>query len=74
MGCVYFFKKESLSYIKKYLDEGNNPDQPGRYIEWLYKKVPVFVYEFREKWYDIGNMDQYKKADEEYSRRRNEKI
>ncbi|MCD6423691.1 MAG: nucleotidyltransferase family protein [Elusimicrobia bacterium] len=73
-SCVYFFKKESLSYIKKYLDEGNNPDQPGRYIEWLYKKVPVFVYEFREKWYDIGNMDQYKKADEEYSRRRNEKI
>jgi len=68
-SCIYFFPKETIFLIGEYLKEGNNPDQPGRYIEWLYKKEPVYVYEFKEKWYDIGNMEQYKKADEEYSKK-----
>ncbi|RLD18420.1 MAG: nucleotidyltransferase family protein [Caldiserica bacterium] len=67
-SCIYYFPKDTIPLIKEYLSEGNNPDQPGRYIEWLYKRRPVYVYVFKEKWYDIGNMEQYKKADEEYSK------
>ncbi len=26
--------------IKTYIKEGNNPDQPGRLIQWLYPRVP----------------------------------
>jgi len=67
-SCIYYFPEDTIPLIKEYLSEGNNPDQPGRYIEWLYKRRPVYVYVFKEKWYDIGNMEQYEKADEEYSK------
>ncbi|MFH1612357.1 MAG: galactokinase [bacterium] len=60
--CIYLFPKEKLKLIKQYLKEGHNPDQPGQYIEWLYKKEAIFGFITSEKWYDIGNLEQYKKA------------
>ena len=67
-SCVYYFPGDSLKMIEEYLSEGNNPDQPGRYIAWLYKRVPVYIYQFTENWYDIGDKKQYRLADEEYQR------
>ncbi len=67
--CLYLFPKEKLHLIKRYLAQGNNPDQPGRFIQWLYKKEPVYGYIFTEKWYDIGDLNQYQEADREYRRK-----
>jgi glucose-1-phosphate thymidylyltransferase len=64
--CMYLFSKEKLSLISEYLKEGNNPDQPGRYIQWLYRKEKIYGFEFNEKWYDIGDINQYEQADKEY--------
>ncbi|MDI6641567.1 MAG: nucleotidyltransferase family protein [Elusimicrobiota bacterium] len=71
--CVYIFPKEKLYLINTYLSEGNNPDQPGRYIAWLSQREPVYGFVFKEKWYDIGDIRQYRQADEHYRRLKGEK-
>ena len=44
----------------------NKLDAPGNYIGWLAKRDKVYGFAFSEDWYDIGTMESYKKADEEY--------
>lgn len=60
---VYVFPKESLKLIREYLDNNNNPDKPGDYISWLYKKEEVYTFTFSGRWFDVGSLDQLKEAD-----------
>ena len=55
----YIYKKETLSLIHTYVEEGNNPDAPGQFIGWLVKRKPVYAYRFTGKRHDIGTMDSY---------------
>jgi len=64
--CMYIFPRKKLPLIHKYIDEGNNTDEPGRYIEWLYKCEDVFGYIFSEPWFDIGDLKQYNHANKEF--------
>lgn len=67
--CIYYFPKETLPMIKEYLDTGNIPDAPGYYIQWLYKQIPVYGYVYDGPWYDIGDIDSYNKANDDYARK-----
>lgn len=64
--CCYIFPKEKLSRVQEYLDKGNNPDAPGYYIEWLQKNDDVYGWVLPGKWFDIGNIEQFEKANLEY--------
>ncbi len=33
--ALYFYPKSAIALIKQYIAEGNNPDQPGRLVQWL---------------------------------------
>lgn len=55
--CIYFFHKESLSYLKKFLKETDKPDVSGKYIEWLIKRTYVYGHIFKGKWIDVGHKD-----------------
>jgi glucose-1-phosphate thymidylyltransferase len=68
--CMYLFSRDKLDLVKDYLREGSNPDAPGYYIQWLHKKTEVYGFVFRDKWYDIGDLRQYNKADKEYAKER----
>ena len=37
--ALYFYPKSTLPLIRQYIAEGNNPDQPGRLIQWLYPRA-----------------------------------
>lgn len=63
----YIYKKETLPLIKKYLDEGNNPDAPGFFPSWLYEKKPVYAYKFVGECYDIGTPESYKEVCEKFA-------
>ena len=63
---IYMFPKKTLSLIKKYIAQGNNPDKTGNFIEWLHKREKVYSYTTDKKWYDIGNMEQLEKANKYY--------
>jgi glucose-1-phosphate thymidylyltransferase len=52
-----------VKLVATYLDEGNVPDQPGRFVEWLYRRAPVYGYRFGGEWLDIGDREQLLEAD-----------
>ncbi len=68
---VYFLPKGKVQSIKKYIQgAGNKSDQPGFYVSWMCKNDKVYGLAFHEDWYDIGDIDSYRKADEEYLKKR----
>jgi len=30
--------------IRQYVEEGNNPDQPGRLVQWMYERTPFYTW------------------------------
>jgi glucose-1-phosphate thymidylyltransferase len=67
--AAYLFGAEHAALVRDYLDEGNAPDQPGRFVVWLYPRVPVFGYRFQGDWLDIGDRAQLLEADNRMRRR-----
>jgi glucose-1-phosphate thymidylyltransferase len=61
--ATYLFHRNHVALVQRYLDEGNLPDQPGRFVEWLYTRAPVYGYRFEGDWYDIGDAKQLLDAD-----------
>jgi len=39
--AIYYYSPAVLSLLTTYLAAGNNPDQPGRFVQWLYTRKPV---------------------------------
>jgi glucose-1-phosphate thymidylyltransferase len=65
--ALYFYPRESLGLVREYLEAGNNPDQPGRLVEWLYPRVPVYAWRVPGRWYDIGSAETLAEADRAFS-------
>lgn len=61
--AAYVYHREHVPLIGRYLEEGNPPDQPGRLLEWLHTREPVYGWVFDEDWRDIGNPEQLLEAD-----------
>jgi glucose-1-phosphate thymidylyltransferase len=59
----YIYHRAHVPLVRRYLDEGNVPDQPGRLIAWLCTRAPVYGYVSRGEWRDIGNAAQLLEAD-----------
>ena len=49
-------RADHLALIDRYLDEGNAPDPPGRFLTWLCEREPVYGFRFGEAWLDIGEL------------------
>jgi glucose-1-phosphate thymidylyltransferase len=45
--------------FEEYLDGGNNPDEPGWFIQWLQDYRPIHAFTFEEAWFDIGTPESY---------------
>ena len=67
--ALYFYPRSTLPLIGRYVAEGNNPDQPGRLVEWLYPRTPVYVWRVPGRWFDIGSPETLEQADRELTRR-----
>lgn len=65
--CLYFFPKERLDIMKRYMETDTAKDAPGYFLEWMYKEEPVFGYVFKDKkWFDIGDKKSLEEADKEF--------
>jgi glucose-1-phosphate thymidylyltransferase len=60
--ALYFYPKSTLPLIRQYIAEGNNPDQPGRLIQWFYPRLPVYTWKVPGLWYDIGSKETLEEA------------
>ncbi|NJP40062.1 nucleotidyltransferase family protein [Oscillospiraceae bacterium HV4-5-C5C] len=66
--ATYFYRRDTLPLIRQYLQAGLNPDSPGHFPEWLYKKKSVRVYLFEGDCYDIGTKESYAYVQNLFSR------
>lgn len=65
--ALYFYPRETLPLIRRYVAEGNNRDQPGRLVQWLYPRVPFYVWRLPGDWYDIGSPETLAMASEVFA-------
>ncbi|GAB3417384.1 NDP-sugar synthase [Haloparvum alkalitolerans] len=57
--ACYAFPADTLPDLRTYLDDGNNPDEPGWFIQWLQRRQPVHAFTFDGAWFDIGTPESY---------------
>lgn len=67
--ATYLYSRDHLRLVETYLEEGNNPDQPGNFVAWLHRREPVYAYRFAGGWYDVGDQAQLLEADNRVRRR-----
>lgn len=65
--AVYFYPCAVLPLVRTYVEEGNNADQPGRLVQWLYQRVPLYAWPVPGRWFDIGTKETLAEADREFS-------
>jgi glucose-1-phosphate thymidylyltransferase len=56
--ACYAFPREQLRF-GEYLEGGNNPDEPGWYLQWLQDRTTVNAFVFDGTWFDIGTPESY---------------
>ena len=52
--ATYMYRQDTLPLFSRYIAEGNKPDAPGYFVEWLYRHKDVYAFTFEEECYDIG--------------------
>ncbi len=68
--ALYYYPRSTIPLIKQYVAEGNNPDQPGRLVQWLYPRVPVYTWTVPGLWYDLGSKETLQEADRIFRKER----
>ena len=61
--ALYYYPKAVVGRIAQYIAERNNPDQPGRLVQWLYPRVPVKTWSVPGTWFDVGSKETLEEAD-----------
>ena len=59
--ACYVFPADQVRF-EEYLEDGNNPDEPGWFIQWLVDNDAVYAYTFDDAWFDIGTPESYLEA------------
>ncbi len=60
--ALYYYPKETVAMIPTYMAAGNNPDHPGRFIQWLYQRAPVGTWKVPGTWFDVGSKEMLEEA------------
>ena len=65
--ALYYYPKAVLPLIEQYIAAGNNPDQPGRLVQWLYQRTPFYVWRVPGIWFDVGSKETLEEANRIFS-------
>lgn len=66
--ALYYYSVAVLPMFMTYLAAGNNPDQPGRFLQWLYTRVPVNTFQITGQWLDIGSKETLEEANKVFTK------
>ncbi len=66
--ALYYYPRHTLALVRQYLAEGNNPDQPGRLVQWLYPRTPFYIWRVPGIWYDVGSKETLAEANRIFAR------
>ena len=64
--AMYLYRRDTLPLILQYLAQGNAPDSPGLFPQWLYKRREVHAWIFDGECVDIGTKETYREVCEKY--------
>jgi len=64
--ALYFYSKDVLPLFTTYIAAGNNPDQPGLFLQWLYRRGPVNTFQITGQWLDIGSKETLEEANRSF--------
>lgn len=67
--ALYYYSRDVLPLFTTYIAAGNNPDQPGRFLQWLYLRKPVKTFQITGKWLDIGSKETLEEANKIFAGR-----
>jgi glucose-1-phosphate thymidylyltransferase len=65
--ALYYYPQSALRLIRQYVEEGNNPDQPGRLVQWMYERTPFYTWKVPGIWYDVGSKETLEEANRIFS-------
>jgi glucose-1-phosphate thymidylyltransferase len=60
--ALYYYPHLVLPLIREYIAQGNNPDQPGRLVQWMFRQRPFYTWRVPGTWYDIGSRETFEEA------------
>ncbi len=63
---IYFFPREQVKLLKRFIEEGNDADKMGYFMIWLTENSTVYGYTYHKKWFDIGWPSALETAREEF--------
>ena len=66
--ALYYYPKSVLPLIYQYIADGNNPDQPGRLVQWLYPRLPFYIWKVPGLWFDVGSIETLEEANRVFSK------
>ncbi|GGL63217.1 sugar phosphate nucleotidyltransferase [Halocalculus aciditolerans] len=57
--ACYAYPADTLPLLSEYLEAGENPDEPGWFVQWLQQRQSVHAFTFEGAWFDIGTPESY---------------
>ncbi len=66
--ALYYYPKETVAMIPTYIAAGNNPDQPGRFVQWLYQRAAVQTWQVPGTWFDAGSKETLEEANQIFAK------
>jgi glucose-1-phosphate thymidylyltransferase len=66
--ALYYFSREVVGLFTTYIAAGNNPDQPGRFIQWLHPRKRVKTHQIKGTWFDIGSKETLEEANQIFAK------
>jgi glucose-1-phosphate thymidylyltransferase len=60
--ALYYYPAQTVSMFSTYIAAGNNPDQPGRFVQWLYQHQAVQTWQVPGTWFDVGSKENLEEA------------
>lgn len=67
--ALYLYRRDTLPLLERYLAEGNPPDAPGHFPEWLCHRRDVRAWLFEGECVDIGTPEAYRAVCARYESR-----
>ena len=65
--ALYYYPGFSMPLIRQYMEEGNNADQPGRLVQWMYQRTPFYTWQVPGIWFDVGSQETLEEANRIFS-------
>lgn len=66
--ALYYYARDILPLFVTYLASGNNPDQPGRFLQWLYPRKLVKTFQIKGHWLDVGSKETLEEANKIFAK------